>query len=580
MKNPTLIASMVLATLSGCTTPNKDKDLLGMDLSKVLPPPSAGVVSQTSIFPSDAEAREALAGYNYELIALPSGEVKAIVTGLNGSGADNLITASSPTVLAATTIDTATATASNEDNPPFPAIDLKERKQGKNAIDALGDQLNAVASAYNMSPERLKDILENDSSAWLDQNGRMLYIENEEEPTGETPLVDGAPSPGETHLTDAAPSIAGAAVPVSTGDLSSGSTGSVNAFKLHSKPGSNKLIYLDFNGHTVTNTAWGSATIKTGPYDVDGYPATFSDAEQANIQNIWARVAEDFKPFDVDVTTEPPTAANMQRTSATDTQYGTRVVITQSNAAICGSSCGGGISYVGVFNFSSSSNPNFYKPSWVFEDKLGNGNPKYVAEAVAHEAGHFLGLHHDGTSTATYYKGHGADAIGWAPIMGNSYSKPVTQWSKGEYPGANNKEDDLSIIQSGGLPLRLDDYPNAIASAAPLGGTAAAVSQSGIIGTRTDVDVFSFLSGAGSALFTFTPDTASADLDIKVTLLDALGNTIAVANPADALNASLSVSLAKGTYFLKVEGTGAGDLTTGYSDYASIGKYKITGHHS
>lgn len=32
-----------------------------------------------------------------------------------------------------------------------------------------------------------------------------------------------------------------------------------------------------------------------------------------------------------------------------------------------------------------------------------------------------------------------------APIMGMSYNKPVTQWSKGEYSNANNKEDDTAV---------------------------------------------------------------------------------------------------------------------------------------
>ena len=42
------------------------------------------------------------------------------------------------------------------------------------------------------------------------------------------------------------------------------------------------------------------------PYDLDGDYTTFSDEEQTRIQRIWARVAEDYAPFDVDVTTEQP----------------------------------------------------------------------------------------------------------------------------------------------------------------------------------------------------------------------------------------------------------------------------------
>ncbi len=37
------------------------------------------------------------------------------------------------------------------------------------------------------------------------------------------------------------------------------------------------------------------------PFDTDGAPASFSPAEQQAIVAIWRAVAEDFAPFDVDV---------------------------------------------------------------------------------------------------------------------------------------------------------------------------------------------------------------------------------------------------------------------------------------
>ena len=54
----------------------------------------------------------------------------------------------------------------------------------------------------------------------------------------------------------------------------------------------------------------------------------------------------------------------------------------------------------------------------VFCDHPGAGNEKSVAEAISHEAGHNMGLHHDGTSTTGHYQGHGSGVTGWAPIMG------------------------------------------------------------------------------------------------------------------------------------------------------------------
>jgi hypothetical protein len=66
-----------------------------------------------------------------------------------------------------------------------------------------------------------------------------------------------------------------------------------DAFKLHSRPGSTRIIYLDFDGHYATNTAWNSTgTVYTPPYDTDGNPASFTNTEMSNIVSIWRAVAE------------------------------------------------------------------------------------------------------------------------------------------------------------------------------------------------------------------------------------------------------------------------------------------------
>ena len=44
------------------------------------------------------------------------------------------------------------------------------------------------------------------------------------------------------------------------------------------------------------------------PFDQDGDPTTFSDGELSAIAGVWQRVAEDYAPFSVDVTTEEPAA--------------------------------------------------------------------------------------------------------------------------------------------------------------------------------------------------------------------------------------------------------------------------------
>lgn len=557
IQNRTIIATAVLVALQGCATTAEDVSLHDTDLTKILPPTAAGISPEPQYFSSAQEAAKALSGYNYGLVNLPDGRVQAFVSGWVGSGAENTIT---PAGMAGRASNTVLADLDqNNQETPFPEIRLSEKKNGQAAIDALGDKLNDVAESYQMSPERLQEILRTDSTAWIDESGRLLYIDSH----AETPPDQVQEITADTEA---------------TGSTFSTIAATTEPLALHSKPGSNRVIYLDFNGYEATNTAWNSGTLTAQAYDIDSNPAAFSDTEKNNIKAIWQRVAEDYAPFDVDVTTAEPALSALQRTSSSDVQYGTRAVITRSMSQLCSQSCGG-VAYVNVFSYYSSTTPNRYQPAWIFFDKLGNGNPKYVAEAISHEVGHNLNLTHDGNATTGYYTGHGSGATGWAPIMGVGYYKPVTQWSKGEYLGANNLQDDIAVIHSSGAALRPDDFANTVVSAAPLAGDANAVNQTGIIERSSDLDVFTFSTGGGSAQINVAPDSLAPNLDVMLKVLDAQGKLLAEANPVDSLSASVSLSLAAGQYFLQVEGVGKGDLTTGYSDYGSVGQYQITGHY-
>jgi len=190
-----------------------------------------------------------------------------------------------------------------------------------------------------------------------------------------------------------------------------------NTFLLHSNPFATKTIYLDFNGHILpANTAWtnnynaGNA-INAPAWSMDADNTTFSDAELTRIQAIWQRVAEDFAPFNVDVTTDFRGEDYLNRSSSSDQVYGMRALISPISSYV---GAYGGIAYVGVFGNVG----DFYKPALIFPENLGPNGEKYVAEAVSHEVGHTLGLGHDGTSTQGYYSGQGSGATGWAPIMG------------------------------------------------------------------------------------------------------------------------------------------------------------------
>ncbi len=372
-----------------------------------------------------------------------------------------------------------------------------------------------------------------------------------------------------SDLTQAAPVVMGAAAS-SAFELS-------ETFLLHSNPAATKTIYLDFDGHTTTGTSWNSALnngdpIVTPAYSFEG-DSSFSDNELARIQYIWQRVAEDYLPFNVDVTTEDPGSAALIKSSTADGEYGIRVCIGGSSSDWYGADAGG-VAYMGSFKWNTDT------PAFVFTAMLGNGNEKYVAEAISHETGHTLGLTHDGTSTVEYYQGHGSGDTSWAPIMGVGYYKSLTQFSMGEYPGANNTQNDLAIIAgaTGGFGYRGDDHGSSFAEADALtviGSTS--VSGEGIIERTADLDYFSFETGQGAISLSIDPAARGPNLDILATLYDGLYQVVATSNPIGALDASFSLTLTAGTYYLAVDGAGEGDLATGYSDYGSLGYYSIAG---
>lgn len=432
--------------------------------------------------------------------------------------------------------------------PGMPQLRVRGGERGEEAVQALGGRLAEVAAHYRKSEDELRGMFHRDRSLRLDPRGHLHYS------------CEGLVAPVVGEGTDSGPVAAALfALP--------------QTFFLHSKSNSNKKIYLDFDGHTLSANAWtagynGGTNIIAPPWDTDGVSTNFSTAEQTAIQQIWFRVAEDFAAFDVDVTTEYPGEAALTRAHSGDQVYGVRALISPISSYIGNY---GGIAYVGVFD----SVGDYNKPALIFPEKLSNSE-KNIAEAISHEVGHTLGLSHDGvTGGAEYYAGQG----NWAPIMGVGYSKPITQWSRGEYTNANNTQNDLNVIQQNGLAYRGDDYGSTIATATVLSGLS--ITNSGILERTNDLDFFAVTSGGGAATFKVTPWERGANVHLLLAVYDSAGTLLTNREVADTGSGVAAVTilrtLAAGNYYIKVEGTNSGNaLTTGYSDYGSLGNYTLT----
>ena len=465
---------------------------------------------------------------------------------------------------------------------PIPGF-INSPDQGRPARHASDEELGLAAGLAGVEPTQFKRIASTSRSLHLGHKGHPYFV------------CDALAQVGP----DTSPYVVSAPYPLT------------QTFMLHSKPGAARIIYLDFNGRTVTGTSWNNnpstgtgANIVIPPYDTDGNPASFSNTERTNIQDIWRRVAEDYAPFDVDVTTEDPSVGNLTRTSLTAPHWGVRCLIGGTCSLVLGTgSLAGGVAHVGAFNQLNPSGIND-APCFAFPAQLGaTGSAAQtfaIGECCSHEIGHTVGLYHASVNpvpvgnrdaTGEYYTGHGTGGDSWAPIMGGSYWSTVTQWCKGQYTGARHGagtgvagtfQDEVAVISTY-LPLLPDDHGDTPATAtlipaSPL--TQAGVNRvGGFIGSQTDVDYFKFMAGPGLINLQGLVSAASPDLKMSLTLYDSAGvQVLTNIGTGTTMDATISKNVtSRDTYYLKVKGVGAGAPTTSYNDYGSIGRYALTG---
>ncbi|TWU20771.1 DUF5050 domain-containing protein [Bythopirellula polymerisocia] len=326
--------------------------------------------------------------------------------------------------------------------------------------------------------------------------------------------------------------------------------------QLHSNPSATVKLYLDFDGDVEPN--WGSG-VTTPVFDFDGDPTTFSDSELQSILVAWSKVAEDYAPFNIDVTTvEPLELADGVPESAAN-GIAQRIAI-----GGVGDGWGGGTGVAAIDSFTNSAANTAFVSL--------NAGPVWVGEIASHEAGHAFGLLHqsDYDQNGVKVNEYAVGTATWAPIMGTVY-RSVTTWHNGtNSAGPTAFQDDMAVLarSANGFGFRADDHGDSLATATAMSYDGLTFSGAGLIGSNSDVDVWSLsISTADTYRFKVDPAEIGPNLDAVLEVWDAAGSIIAMASPALSQAAELALPLLPGNYFAAVTKTAA---------YGWLGAYTVS----
>lgn len=327
--------------------------------------------------------------------------------------------------------------------------------------------------------------------------------------------------------------------------------------RLESNPGATYTLYLDFDGHQESIA--GLPLVSTYAFDRDNDRSFFSASEIAFIEDAWATMAEDYAPFDINVTTvSSGDFATEQRVV-----FGGRWEENPLTNSLAHEQPASGVSP------HTFGNPLLPNTCWVFTKTifglgLNSGIP--IGNTGSHEAGHAFGLEHksdvkvDGTQV-NEYSGGGSD---WTPIMGGNLSWDRLIWTKElmTHPTELNTEivgdNDIEVLEDV-LGLRADDHGNHHwngSEVRSLSGVGDLIVEHGIIESRFDADTFVFESQEfGSVNVELLVDGVSANLDSILVLGDAdTGETLKTSDASSSLGGSVSANVVAGDrYYVQVK---------------------------
>lgn len=402
---------------------------------------------------------------------------------------------------------------------------------------------------------------------------------------------------------------------------------------LNSYPGATYALFLDFDGFELPEDTRLWKTIvndegeiefrprSTAPshpvFSLDDDPA-FSATEISTIASVWESVAEDYAPFDINVTTVDPGQEAFDNGTAL-------------RAAIGGGTSGSGTSHNSKLRHLDGTRINFkhayhHKFVSVYADSIRNGVGNtngdgdtiqlvsFLANTIAHESGHAMGLDHQvivkpGSQYGQGYS-HGDDDGGyskWTPIMGSNTAADRTKWNTGptnqfvfdtddmRWVAVQNESGDFVLEDQNAMSVlaqtlghRADDHGSTLYSATVINTPGLSVNEiatAGIIESLNDKDWFSFTTSGGTvSLNVNVPEFGVGNLDVAARLyhvptgysgtMEEVAIDTYIDDEATSLKsrtdleASITTELPAGRYVLEVFSHGA---------HGDVGQYTISG---